>query len=90
MTYEQLLAIARRCRGERIETLHGKGFEVFVDMGNLWFEPESSSAARQNSQKSSEEFLERFNATGDRSPGAYQDVTRNASYLLAMIAHDER
>lgn len=90
MTYDKLLGIARKWEGERLQTLRGKCFEVFVVNDIPCFRPESTGEGRSDGRRAAERFVERFTEAGDRSVSAYQEVTRNASYFLALIAHDEQ
>ena len=72
MTYEELLDLARRLEGRRLETVTGKGFTVGIALNCPFF-------------KAAERFVERYNATGSLRPGDYADVTRNASYFIGML-----
>jgi hypothetical protein len=85
MTYERLLALARRLEGRRLETVTGKGFTVGVALDCPFFTPESSGYGQSDGRKAAERFLERYNATGSLRPGDYADVTRNASYYIGML-----
>ena len=85
MTYEELLALARRMEGRSLETVTGKRFTVGLYLDCPFFTPESSGLGRSDGRKAAERFLERFNATGSLRPGDYAGITRNASYLLALV-----
>ena len=85
MTYEELLALARRCRGRTLETVTGKQFTVGVYMDSLVFTPASSGFAQSDGRKAAERFLQRYNETASLRPGDYAAVTRNASYLVALV-----
>jgi hypothetical protein len=89
MTYEELLALARRLEGRRLETVTGKSFAVGVALECPFFTPASSGYGQSDGRKAAERFLERYNATGSLRPGDYADVTRNASYYVGMILADE-
>lgn len=89
MTYDELLAIARRLEGRRLETVTGRGFTVGIAVGCPFFTPESSGYGQSDGRKAAERFLERYNATGSRRPGDYADVTRNASYFIGMLIADD-
>jgi hypothetical protein len=86
MTYEELLALARRFEGKRLETVTGKGFTVGIYLDCPFFTPESSGYGQSDGRKAAERFLQRYNAIGSLRPGAYADVTRNASYYVALVA----
>jgi hypothetical protein len=89
MTYDELLAMARRLEGRRLETVTGKGFTVGVALGCPFFTPESSGYGQSDGRKAAERFVERYNATGSLRAGDYGDVTRNASYFIGMILAEE-
>jgi len=87
MTYEELLALARRLEGETLETVTGKQFTVGIALDCPFFTPRSSGYGQSDGRKAAERFLERYNATGSLRPSDYTDVTRNASYFIGMIQH---
>jgi hypothetical protein len=89
MTYDELLALARRLDGETLETVTGKQFTVGIALGCPFFTPASSGYGQSDGRKAAERFLERYNATGSLRPSDYKDVTRNASYFIGMIQHGE-
>ena len=86
MTYEELLALARRFDGERLETVTGKGFTVGLYLDCPFFTPESSGYGQSDGRKAAERFLQRYNEIGSLRPGDYANVTRNASYYVALVA----
>ena len=85
MTYEELLALARRLQGMTLETVTGRRFTVGISFDCPFFTPESSGYSQADGRKAAERFLERYNATGSLRPGEYADVTRNASYYIGML-----
>lgn len=85
LSYEELLELARSAQGEVLHTVRGKPFTVGVFYGCPMFTPLSTGQGRSDGRKAAERFLERFNAVGSPMPADYQDVTRNASYFLALI-----
>jgi hypothetical protein len=87
MTYDELLALARRLDGETLETVTGKRFTVGIALGCPFFTPASSGYGQSDGRKAAERFVERYNATGSLRPSDYKDVTRNASYFIGMIQH---
>ena len=89
MTYDDLVAMADRLKGRRLETVTGKGFTVGVAVGCPYFTPESSGYGQSDGRKAAERFIDRYNATGSLRPGDYADVTRNASYFIGMILADD-
>ena len=85
MTFDELVDLARRLEGRRLETVNGKHFTVGIAVNCPFFTPESSGYGQSDGRKAAERFLERYNATGSLRPSDYADVTRNASYFIGMI-----
>ena len=85
MTYEALLALARRLEGESLETVTGKRFTVGLYLDCPFFTPVSSGYGQSDGRKAAERFLARYNETGSLRPADYRDVTRNASYFIGML-----
>ena len=86
MTYEELVGLARRLEGRKLETVTGRRFTVGVSRhGEVFFTPESSGYGQSDGRKAAERFLERCNASGSLRPGDYAGVSHNASYLIGMI-----
>lgn len=91
MTYEELLALARRFEGKTLETVTGKKFTVGVSPAENcpFFTPASSGWGQTDGRKAAERFVARYNQIQSLRPVDYADVTRNASYYvgLLMAAH---
>jgi len=85
MTYQELLALARRLEGKTLTTVTGRRFTVGIYLDTPFFTPASSGRGQSDGRKAAERFLERFNATGSLRPGVYADVTRNASYYVGLL-----
>ena len=85
MTYEELIELARRREGERLETVTGKALRS-GSCREIFFTPASSGYGQSDGRKAAERFLERYNEIGSLRPGDYADVTRNASYYMASCA----
>ncbi len=85
MTYAELLELAFQARNETLKTVTGRAFRVNIYRDVPFFIPESTGQGRSDGRRAAERFLERFNETGSRKTSDYADVTRNASYLLALI-----
>jgi hypothetical protein len=85
MTYEELLELARRCEGRTLETVTGKAFTVGIYRDCPFFTPASSGYGQSDGRRAAERFLQRYNETGSLRPGDYATVTRNASYLVALV-----
>jgi hypothetical protein len=88
VTYEELLALARRCEGKTLQTVTGKPFTVGVYLDCPFFTPASSGYGQTDGRKAAERFLARYNATGSLRPSDYADVTRNASYYVVLVQQD--
>jgi hypothetical protein len=88
LTYERLLELARAAEGRTLETVTGKQFRVGIYRDCPFFTPLSSGYGQSDGRKAAERFVERHNEIGSLRPGDYADVTRNASYYLALLKHD--
>ena len=88
MTYQELLALARRCEGETLETVTGKRFTVGIYLDCPFFTPASSGRGQSDGRNAAERFLARFNEIGSLRPGDYADVTRNASYFIGLLRRE--
>jgi len=89
MTYEQLLATARECGNDWLETKTGRRFRVGVYMDCPFFIPETTGLGRSDGRKAAEAFVERYNATRSLRTADYRDVTRNASYYIPLALRSE-
>lgn len=89
MTYTELLALAQAAKDQdlTITTITGKPFRVGIYRDVPFFIPLSTNHGRSDGRKAAERFLERYNETNSHRTKDYQDVTRNASYFLALIFH---
>ena len=85
LTYQELLALARRHEGETLETVTGKRFTVGVYLDCPFFTPASSGRGQSDGRKAAERFVARFNEIGSLRPGDYAHVTRNASYFIGLL-----
>jgi hypothetical protein len=63
----------------------GRRFRVGVYLDCPFFTPESSGVGQSDGRAAAERFVDRYNEIGSLRPGAYGDVTRNASYYVALI-----
>jgi hypothetical protein len=88
LTYQELLALARRCEGETLETVTGKKFTVGIYLDCPFFTPASSGRGQSDGRKAAERFVARYNAIGSLRPGDYADVTRNASYFIGLLLRE--
>jgi hypothetical protein len=85
MTYEELLALARRFEGRRLTTVTGRSFRVGIHRDCPFFTPESSGYGQSDGPAAARAFVERFTATGSRRPDDYAKVTRHASYFVGLL-----
>ena len=88
LSYDELLALARRFEGQTLETVTGKKFTVGIYRDCPFFTPASSGYGQSDGRKAAERFVERFNEIGSLRPGDYSGVTRSASYFVALLAAD--
>ena len=86
MTYERLLELARDLEDVPLTTVTGREFTVSTYLDNLVFTPASSGRGQSDGRAAAKRFLERYNATESLRPGDYADLTRNASYLVGLLA----
>lgn len=91
MTYPELLSLAQSAKDQdlTLTTITGKPFKVGIYREVPFFIPLSTNHGRSDGRRAADRFLERFNETNSHRPKDYQDVTRNASYLLSLINHFE-
>ena len=86
MTYDVLVALARRFQGQPLETVSGKQFTVGIARtGEIFFTPASSGYGQSDGRKAAERFVERYNETGSLRPSDYAKVSRNASYIIGLL-----
>ena len=85
VTYDELVAVARRFEGQTLETVTGRRFKVGISPYELFFTPESSGYGQSDGRRAHERFLERYNETGSLRPGDYGKVSRNATYLIGLL-----
>ena len=89
MTYDDLVALARRHEGEVLQTVTGKPFRVGISREGPFFTPLSSGYGQSDGRKAAERFAERFTQTRSLRPSDYADVSRNASYFIGLIRAEE-
>jgi hypothetical protein len=89
VTYDDLLQLAHRYEGQTLETVTGKRFKVGVYRDCPFFTPESSGRGQSDGRKAAERFVDRYNQIRSLRPGDYAGVTRNASYLVALLQQAE-
>ena len=87
LTYDDLVALARRFEGRPLSTVTGKSFTVGISRtGEIFFTPASSSWGQTEGRTGHERFVERYNELGSLLPKDYSDVSRNASYLIGLLS----
>jgi hypothetical protein len=89
MSYLQTFRRAvRSVDGKRlVTTVQKRAFRVHVRESGLSFTPESYRLPRLESWTRVDAFLRRHCATQSQYPKDYLDVTRNSSYLLALLLY---
>ena len=85
VTYDELVAVARRFEGQTLETVTGRRFKVGMSPYGLFFTPESSGYGQSDGRQAHARFRERYNETGSLRPGDYGKVSRNATYLIGLL-----
>lgn len=85
MTYDDLVALARRFEGQPMHTVTGKPFTVGISREGPFFTPASSGYGQSDGRRAAERFVERYNQTGSLRPKDYSDVSRNASYFIGLL-----
>lgn len=89
MTYDQFLELARSLEGKELETISGKKFKVGIFRDCPFFIPSSTGLGRSDGRLAAERFLARYNETRNPHPSHYHDLTRNSSYLVALVQQAE-
>jgi hypothetical protein len=85
-TFDDLLALARRLEDEPLETVTGRAFTVRVFRDKeLVFTPIATGNSQSDGRKAQLRFFDRYLETGSLRPSDYQDVSRNASYLVGLL-----
>ncbi len=85
MTYDQLLELAHALEGKELETITGKKFRVGIFRDCPFFIPATTGLGRSDGRLAAERFLARYNKSRNPHPSHYQDLTRNSSYLVALV-----
>jgi hypothetical protein len=90
LTYDHLVALARRFEGQPLSTVTGRSFTVGISATDeIFFTPASSGWGQTDGRRSHQRFVERFNEVGSMRPKDYSDVSRNASYLIGLLSATE-
>jgi len=80
------VAFVRTLAGQQLETgTQHRRFTVQVTAGGLAIVPDSSGQPRSESWAQLDGVLAEFALNGSLQPKDYQQLTRNASYLLRLI-----
>ena len=87
VTAERLLAFAASHENEEWETRdRHKRFRLKTTPEGFEFTPGSSGIPRRVRKRECAALCERFDTSGSRRPKDYLDLSRNSSYVLAIIA----
>lgn len=85
-SWSQLVAYAKTIHGQTLRTIAGRSeFRVEVDADIVVITPVSTQKPRRTVSNVSEVVLARFAETGSWNTSDYSHITRNSSYLLALI-----
>lgn len=86
VTSEQLLRFASTLENVEISTLAGRAkFTVQVLPGGIEITPRSSGKSRLVNREMVQRVCNEYERSRSTSPGHYQSITFDASYLLALI-----
>lgn len=85
MDLDALLKLATDAQGEEMKTQTGAPFQVKVENQKLFFLTGPSKRRRNDPVERHEQFVKRFYQYGSLSPSDYEDITKNATYLVALI-----
>ena len=81
------LRLASQLEGKRLETEARKApFCIKVLPAGIEITPESSGKSRIVPVNRIGRFLDEYNASRNRHPGHYQEITFDSSYLLAILS----
>jgi hypothetical protein len=88
LTVDQLLGYASGLEAEQLTTAGGRAtFTVRVLPRGLEVTPTSSGTSRIVGREIIQLVIDEYEQSRNLSPGQYQSITFDASYLLAIIAH---
>lgn len=86
-SFTQLVAYCQTLNGQRLPTAGGRTtFTVHADDKEVRFTPHGRATLRPMRRDNVEAVLARLAEIGDYSPGRYSDLTRQSSYILAVLA----
>ena len=85
--FVSFITFCKSLEGQTLSTIgRQKKFKLSsVDDEHLYFIPESSKTKRRHSKRWIQGVLNRYALTGSFRPTDYVDLTRNASYTLALV-----
>ena len=82
----ELRSFARTIHGWTLVTrFQDRSFTLAVRVQGFEYTPDRSGESRLQRWEEVELVLDHYNKTGSLQPGDYQDLTRNAFYLLTLI-----
>jgi hypothetical protein len=87
VTADDVLQFAKSLKGHSLQTIARKK-EFIVDLhgDSLMYTPLSTRKPRSHERKYLEKVCDAYSQTGSMCPADYLNLTRNASYTLALIA----
>jgi hypothetical protein len=87
MTFEDFVVYNREMGGRVLTTLaRGARFVVRVGNESIFYTPESTGIERRHTFKFAKRVFERYEKTGSLKPVDYQNISKNVSYMLTLIA----
>jgi len=90
MTLDEFLNRAARLRGQKLITSARKAvFRIRVEGRRLEVIPASTNRPRMVPGSRISRFLDEYNRSHMGRPGHYQEITFDASYLLAILSRTE-
>lgn len=88
--YSQFFDYCRSLDGVQLFTIaRNKEFSVEIEKNSLFFVPKSSGERRKADERETQEVLEIFNKYHDWSQASYKSITFHASYILAVVRHEQ-
>jgi hypothetical protein len=87
VTADDVLQFAKSLKGHTLQTIaRKKDFVVDLRGNGLMYTPLSTRKPRPHERKYVERVCDTYSRTGSLCPADYLNLTRNASYTLALIA----
>lgn len=89
-TYSQFLVYCHSLKATPLYTMaRNKEFSVETENNTIYFVPKSSGKRRRVDAEKTQAVLSQLSKFNDWSPGTYQPITFHASYILAVVHHEQ-